>query len=396
MNVPCPVHVRLDFTRAPDQTFLHCRSPRAVAHPASSGVHILRQNPSNRRVAQFALFALPLLLPAAAAAQAPEALWYIRNNDAAIADFAAHARQISVIAPQVYSIDSAGTVRGGIDPRIVAIAHAHGVKLVPLVMNPGFNVDALHRLIAVPAARAAGVHNLAALCRDVKPDGIQLDLENLFIGDRDAFTAFVREATDSVHRAGCQLSAAVVPRTDDDRGKSAYHQWLYDYWRGAYDYKALADTLDFISYMTYAQHTGGSTPGPVAGYAWVVGSLRYVLAAGVPPGKLSLGLASYSDYWTSTYDAKTGSRPRARDIAYPDLMKIIASAGAKPRWDKEQRAWVAMWEDHGVFEHAWIEDVRAFKDKFALVRAHTLRGYSVWLLGTEDPRVWRAVGAVRR
>ena len=207
---------------------------------------------------------------------------------------------------------------------------------------------------------------------------------------------FFREAVDSVHHAGCELSAAVVPRTDDDRGTQPYHQWMYDYWRGPYDYKALADTLDFISYMTYAQHTGGSTPGPVAGYAWMVASLTYALDAGVPPSKLSLGLAGYSDYWTSTYNWREGSRPRARDIAYPTLMAIINKAGATPRWDKTQHAWVAMWEDHGVFEHAWLEDVRAFTDKLALVKMHGLRGYSVWLLGAEDPRVWKKVGAAKR
>lgn len=334
--------------------------------------------------------------PSLALAQAPEAIWYIRNTDAQIADFAAHAKQISVIAPQVFGMDSTGAIRGGIDPRTVSIARANGVKLMPLVMQPGFSLSILHQILTVPAARATAMRSLAALCRDQKVDGIQLDFENLHISDRDAFTAFAREATDSVHRAGCQLSAAVVPRTDDDRGTQPYHQWMYDYWRGAYDYKALADTLDFISYMTYAQHTGGSTPGPVAGYEWMVASLNYVLAAGVPPAKLSLGLASYSDYWTSFYDARTGARSRARDIAYPELMKIIAAAGATPRWDKRQRAWVAMWEDHGVFEHAWIEDARAFKDKLALVRKHNLRGYSVWLLGTEDPRVWNLVGTVKK
>ena len=119
-----------------------------------------------------------------------------------------------------------------------------------------------------------------------------------------------------------------------------------------------------------------------------------MLRAGVPPAKISLGLASYSDYWTAGYDARNGAHPRARDIAYPDLMKIISAAGATPKWDKRERAWVAMWEDHQVFEHAWIEDVRAFKDKLALVKKHGLRGYSVWLLGTEDPRVWGVVGRV--
>jgi spore germination protein YaaH len=47
-----------------------------------------------------------------------------------------------------------------------------------------------------------------------------------------------------------------------------------------------------------------------------------------------------------------------------------------------------MWESRGVFRHAWIEDAQAFMTKLELVRQHGLRGYSVWLLGTEDPRIW--------
>jgi spore germination protein YaaH len=248
-------------------------------------------------------------------------------------------------------------------------------------MNPGFDLASLHRVLTVPEARTTAVRSLAALCRDQHLDGIQFDFENLYIGDRDAFTAFTREASDSVHRAGCTLSAAVVPRTDDDRGPLPYHQWMYDYWRGAYDYKALADTLDFLSYMTYAQHTSGSTPGPVAGYPWIEASLKYALAAGVPfPG----------------YDAKNGSRSRASDIEYVKLMRILDSAHATPRWDDTQKAWFAQWPRNGVFELAWIEDARAFKSKLALVRKYKLRGYSVWLIGTEDPATWKILGPIAK
>jgi spore germination protein YaaH len=264
-------------------------------------------------------------------------------------------------------------------------------------MNPSFDLGILHHIVTDRGARTASARSMAALCRRERLDGIQLDLENLHVDDRDAFTAFAREAADSVHAAGCQLSAAVVPRTGDERGDRAYHRWMYDYWRGAYDYKALAESLDFLSYMTYAQHTGGSTPGPVAGYPWMVASLEYLLALGVPPGKISLGLAGYSDHWYPHYDPRTGdARSRGDDIAYTRLMGIIRDAGATPVWDDTQKAWVATWERHGVFEHAWIEDARAFEAKLALVRRHGLRGYSVWLLGSEDPRTWEIVGPVRR
>ncbi|MEI6116183.1 MAG: hypothetical protein WCP99_16645, partial [Burkholderiales bacterium] len=85
------------------------------------------------------------------------------------------------------------------------------VQLVPLVMNPGFDQAIIHRLLTEPGPRARAMKSLAALCRDQQLDGIQFDLENIHVSDRDAFTAFTREAVDSVHRAGCTLSAAVVP-----------------------------------------------------------------------------------------------------------------------------------------------------------------------------------------
>jgi len=349
------------------------------------------------RVAVASAMLLATVVPFSLDAQAPEAIWYIRNTEDGIASFAANARHISIIAPQVYSIDSSGTICGGTDPRIVSIAKQYGVKLMPLVMNPGFDLAVLHHITTNPSARTASARSMARICRDEHVFGIQLDFENLHVSDRDAFTTFARELADSVHAAGCALSAAVVPRTDTTRGALPYHQWMTDYWRGAYDYKALAESLDFLSYMTYAQHTGGSTPGPVAGYPWMLASLKYVLSLGVPPSKISLGIPAYSDYWYPHYNPKTGdARSRGDDISYPAVMRIIHDGGGAPVWDDKQTAWYAMWERSGVFEHAWIEDARAFNAKMALVSTYNLRGYSVWLLGLEDPRTWEIVGSVRR
>lgn len=338
-----------------------------------------------------------LLAPACATVAPPlESVWYARNNDESVRSFVANAAHISIVAPQVFALDSAGDIQGSIDPRVIAAARANAVKLVPLVMNPGFSQPAIHRVLTVAVARAQAVRNLAALCRDNGLDGIQLDIENVHVSDRDAFTSFVREAVDSVHRAGCSLSAAVVPRTGEAAGPSNYHQWMDANWRSAFDYKALADTLDFISYMTYAQHTGGSTPGPVAGYPWMEASLKHVLSLGVPPSRISLGIPAYSDHWFSAYDPVNGARMRGNDIAYPSLMAIMKKAGVESKWDRAQKARFAMWEDHGVFELAWLEDARAFKAKLALVRKYGLRGYSVWLLGLEDPDTWDIIGRVTK
>lgn len=319
-----------------------------------------------------------------------ESLWYSRG-EASTQSFLAHADQISIISPQVFSLDSNGVITGSLDPRIVAAAHEHHVKLVPLVMNPGFDQPSIHRVLTNPAARSAALHSLAELCRNQHLDGIQFDIENVHVRDRDALTAFTRMSVDSVHHAGCTLSAAVVPRSSDDPGPTSYHKWIFDNWRAVYDYKALADTLDFISYMTYAQHTGGSTDGPVGGYPWIEQCLRFALSLGVAPSKISLGIPGYSDWWYPAYDTINGSRMRGDDISYVRAREILAKSGITPSWDETQKAWHASWSEHDVFQHVWIEDRRAFLAKLSLVTKYHLRGYSVWVLGAEDPATWSAL-----
>ena len=344
-----------------------------------------------QRAYRLASFSLALVLGAGqmATAQKLEALWYSVDGEASTQSFLAHADQISIIAPQVFTLDSAGVIGGSVDPRVVAAARQHHVQLIPLVMNPGFDQPSIHRVLNVPEIRQRAVNNLAALCRDQHFDGLQFDLENVNIVDRDALTEFVRESAAALHAVHCSLSAAVVPRTSDYPGPTSFHRWIFENWRGVYDYKALADAMDFISYMTYAQHTGGTTPGPVAGYTWMEQALQFVLSTGVPPSKISLGIPSYSDWWYPTYDSAAGSRVRGSDISYATAVGILAQHDAKATWDDREKSSWAMWADDGVDEFLWLEDARAFAAKKELVSKYHLRGYSVWVLGTEDPSVWR-------
>ncbi len=337
------------------------------------------------------LLGLALLLaaePRPAAGQKLEALWYSTDGEGSTQSFLAHADQISIVSPQVFSIDSLGVIWGKVDPRVVARAREKGVQVVPLVMNPGFDQPTIHRILTVADARHRAIENLVALCRDNHFDGIQFDIENVNVADRDALTSFMRASAEALHRVNCSVSAAVVPRSGEFPGSTSYHRWIYENWRGAYDYKALADALDFISFMTYAQHTGGTPPGPVAAYPWMEDALKYVLALGVAPSKISLGLAAYSDWWYPVFEPATGPRMRGSDISYAVATGLLAKHGVQPIWDDRDKSPYAFWSEDGVNEFLWMEDARAFAAKLALVRTYKLRGYSVWVLGLEDPAVW--------
>jgi len=118
--------------------------------------------------------------------------------------------------------------------------------------------------------------------------------------------------------------------------------------------------------------------------------LQYVLSLGVPPSKISLGIPSYSDHWFASYDPANGggARSKAGDSEFSKIDSLLRTFQVTPMWDDREKSSYAFWSNAGVFEHVWIEDARAFSAKLELVRKYKLRGYSVWVLGTEDPRVW--------
>ena len=81
-------------------------------------------------------------------------------------------------------------------------------------------------------------------------------------GNRDKFTAWYVDAARQLHAAGFAVSIAVVPRSSELPGTSGYHRWLFDSWRGGYDLAAIGRASDFVSWMTYDQHTTRTPPGP--------------------------------------------------------------------------------------------------------------------------------------
>src|SRR5678815_3236722 len=85
--------------------------------------------------------------PVPAPTQPLEAIWYTRNGAPSTPRFAAHADRISIVSPQVFAFDTTGAIRGALDTAVVRIAREQRVKMVPLVMNPGFDQPLMHRLL---------------------------------------------------------------------------------------------------------------------------------------------------------------------------------------------------------------------------------------------------------
>jgi len=320
-----------------------------------------------------------------------ETVFYMRNNDAAVRSFADNAAHISIVGPQTFNISADGELRGSVADRITRIARQHDVAVMPLFLNPGFDQDIAHRLLDDPVARARAVRTMVDLAVEEDFWGWQFDMENIHASYRDRLTDFYRQAAAALHAAGKSISIAVVP-TDGSSGNDDFSTYMQENWRNSFDVAALAEAGDFVSWMTYAQHAGGTTPGPVAGLPWMREMMDWALAQGVPPEKISLGIPSYSDHWLPTYSDAGGARVRGRDISFADANELAAAAGAEWIWLAEEGVNYTFWRRNVTFEWIFREDARSFARKLDLMDQYPgLRGISVWVLGTEDPAIWKVL-----
>jgi spore germination protein YaaH len=320
-----------------------------------------------------------------------EALFYLTDSPGSIQSFVAHADRIDLVAPNWYTVDGNGLISGGPNPLVLRTAKQAHTPVMPLVQ--ALSKPDLHRLVTTEETWPPMISALVQQCKLHGYEGIQLDLEDISWTDRDALTRLVRQTALAFHQQHLLLTIATVPNAPGYAGQTGFGRWIWADWRGAYDLKALAGAVDFISLMTYDQHTRWTVPGPVAGWDWTRQNAEYALTL-VPKEKISLGIALYGYHWytgSPNLDSKGGSEapnPTADYISAPDALQLATAYGGKVQWDPEDHsAWFYFNRDM-MREWVFFTDARTFRERYDLARQYGFRGFSSWVLGDEDPAIW--------
>jgi len=326
-------------------------------------------------------------------AQQPKSLFYMTREPKSVRSFLAHADKIDLLVPAWYGVDADGLLSGGPNPLVLETAKQHHVPVMPIVANGDFAQEDFHKLLKNAAAKESMVTELIRACKENGYTGFQFDFENVHWTDRDALSDMVREAAGAFHHAGLQLTIATVPNAPGEPGEGGFSAWIYENWRGAYDLKALSQSVDLICLMTYDQHTRWTAPGPVAGWAWTTGNLDYALKF-VPAQKLSLGIPLYGYHWfagtPAKSDDKSGDKPNpsAEYIGTDDALDLAKAYGGHVEWDSTDRAAWFYFYRADMREWIFFTDAHTFRERYTLVKERGLQGFCSWVLGTEDPAIW--------
>lgn len=346
---------------------------------------------------RFALFALALVLasPVAAAESITHkgnfgiAGWLVFWDPKSLEDFAAHADLIDRVYPEGYVLSPDGMPRSletdykaGAErdqywanrKRMMAIARAHGIQVFSMIVNYDnkkgeHRGDWVEKVLADPGLERRHIQALVDNALKDKVDGIDIDYENMKAADAVPFDHFMAQLKAACVPHGLLLAAALAPKTDADGT-----------WDGnqAHDYKGLAQSLDLIRPMTYDEHWGTSTAGPVSSPEFTEMVDRYAVSV-AGKAKVELGLAGYGYDWKFKQGAT---------ISYDDLQAMI-KRGIPVKRDAETGELTGRYTGKNGNPHEyWFCDYGSYRPKYALIRKYHLEGLALWRFGSEDPHFW--------
>lgn len=323
---------------------------------------------------------MPNMVGAKTTTKAPIKLFYYVDNINAYNSLKANAKGIDILAPQSYNVDEFGILKGKIPDRVMGVVNKYHIKLMPLVVNKKFSQDGMHSLLTSDVAQNAAILNMISEALIHKYIGWQFDFEHIASTDKELYASFVERAGKEFHKSKLQFSVAIAAIDENSYKEYPELSWLN--WSGAFDYARIGAASDFVSIMTYDQPF---SPGPTATLPWMENIMRYATTQ-IPASKISLGIPAYTWHWhdgTNEFVGTGGYKKIGDRLKEKRYTEIGYSEELGTPWMR--------YEKDNVLYKAWYENSKSFVTKTALVKKYKLHGYSMWVLGLEDPKIWTNV-----
>ncbi len=306
-------------------------------------------------------------------AAAPIIRWayYVTYAKDSFTALQANAGALSMVSPYYFELQTDGTIKNFEEPDTNAFLRAARVKIIPMVKNDAHNADFAAQ-IATPELRDKLAATIADLVVSRNYDGINVDFEDVRPEDRALLTDTMSRIAAKIRPSGKLVTQAIVGKARDST--TGYG--------GAFDYAALAPSVDYAMIMAYDYHYAGGDPGPVAPIGWVRDTATFA-AQTFGAGKVLLGVPLYGYDW----DVTSGGTAKA--VTYPQALERSKRPGATRSVDLASQSEVVRYTDTGGDQHeVWFESSATFDAKFALVRQAGIAGFGLWRIGQEDTGIW--------
>ncbi|HWI49010.1 MAG TPA: glycosyl hydrolase family 18 protein [Rummeliibacillus sp.] len=309
-------------------------------------------------------------------------LGYYIDDPSSAGSFKSNFKYMNQLATDTYTLNSSGNIIGSIPKSMINLANSNHIKTFAVISNFGkTNWDAAlaHKILSNTTIRKNLITNLVKLARSEQYKGINIDFEGLLPKDRKLFSSFIQELSKKLSENNYLTMVSVPAKEKDDPSDS---------WSGAYDYKSLGKSANYIQVMTYDE-TGPwwNAPGSVASMPWLEASLKYTVKT-INPKKVLMGIAAYGNDWNIT----TGNIEDNRQVPLSEIPQLIKSTGATPVRDKVSGSMYFNYQDqNGLTHEVWYDDSASISQKAHSTIKYRLGGISVYAIGMEGSDFWNSL-----
>lgn len=298
--------------------------------------------------------------------------YYYSGDSSSYNSMAANTSTIDEIAAHTYTTDGSGNISGLVPTNQITYANNNGIKALATVAN-NFDGNIAKTLLESSTNRQALINNILNSLKLNGYKGVNIDLEGVYYYDRSYLTTFMNELYAALNPQGFYVTISVPAKTSDSPTSA---------WNGAFDYAALSKTVDQVILMTYDEHYGGGSPGPIASIGWVENVIKYAVTV-MPREKIMLGTAAYGYDWSS-------NPTKAYGIS--GIYNLASTYGATINWDSVSQSPYFYYVDSSAINHTvWFENAQSLNYKLDLINSYNLSGVAIWRLGLENSDYWTSI-----
>lgn len=254
------------------------------------------------------------------------------------------------------------------------IDYVHSInKKIWATFNNSFDSELTNKLLNNPNKRTEIVNNIISIVKQKNYDGINIDFENVYMKDRDVYSALIEELY-------CQCLKEKIIMSVDVAVLSSSETWSK-----FLDRKAIGKYSDYVILMAYDQHVNGVS-GSVGSIPWIEYGVKNLLES-VNEGKVILAMPFYTRLWEETTEGNS-INVKSTSLKAKSAQKVIEKLGIKLQYDEETGQNYGEKIIDGVLCRVWNEDEISIKNRLLVVKKYNLVGKGVWAFDYGTDELW--------